>query len=137
MTTIYGLYFSLHNTYALQITDLAYSGYTYVLVLGKGMRGRCVILSHLIHDLLYCVIKKVFFYDKNEKTGLFNFSSLKKSCFIKSVLLVNFQNPWYSNILNLLNISMMSNKSIIWCSLVGVTTSSQKFITRFCYNHYK
>ena len=30
----------------------------------------------------------------------------------------------YSNILNLLNISMMLNKSIIQCSLVGVTTSS-------------
>ena len=41
------------------------------------------------------------------------FFSLKKSCFLKLVLLVNFWIQWYSNFLNLLNISMMLNKSKI------------------------
>ena len=45
------------------------------------------------------------------------FSSLKKSSYFKSMLLLNFLIRWSSNISNLLNISMMLNKWIIqWFS---------------------
>ena len=54
---------------------------------------------------------KTFLFTERERSLIF--SSLKKSCLLKSVLLVNFLIRWYSYILNLLNISMMLNKSII------------------------
>ena len=46
------------------------------------------------------------------------------SCFLKSMLVVNFWIQWYSYFLNLFNIFMMLNKSVVWCSFVGITTSS-------------
>ena len=55
------------------------------------------------------------------------FSSLKKSFFFKLLLLVNFLFQWFSYILNLLNILMILNKSIIQCYWVNVITSSQKY----------
>ena len=66
------------------------------------------------------------------KTSLFTkrehsliFSSLKKSSFLKSMLLINFPIQWYLNILNLYNILMMLNKCIIWWFSFYVTTRSQ------------
>ena len=59
------------------------------------------------------------------------FSSLKKSCFLKSALLVNFWFWWYFNCLNLLNILTMSNKRTIWWFWVNVTTSSQQITHPF------
>ena len=47
-----------------------------------------------------------FRYKKYSGSGHF-FSSLKKSCFFKSVLLVVFWIQWCSNFLNLLNFSRM------------------------------
>ena len=49
------------------------------------------------------------------------------ACFLKSELLVNFWIQRYSNIFNLLNISMMLNKGIIWGFWVCVTISSLIF----------
>ena len=67
-------------------------------------------------------LQDVFVYKAPESgSGHLFFPLLKKSCFLKSALLVNFWIRWYSNILNLWNILMMLNKSIIRCSLVGFT----------------
>ena len=46
------------------------------------------------------------------------FSRLKKSSFLKLMLLLNFLIRWYLNILNLFNISLMLNKCInLWFSI--------------------
>ena len=59
------------------------------------------------------------------------FSSLKKSSFLKSMVLLNFPIRWYLNILYFLNISMILNKWVIpWFSF-NVTTRSQKTVTLF------
>ena len=58
-------------------------------------------------------------FTKREQSLIF--SSLKKSLFLESMLLVNFWIWWYLNFLNVLNILTMLNKSIIRCSSVGVT----------------
>ena len=72
------------------------------------------------------VVKILFLFTKQERWLIF--SALKKSCFLKSLLLVNFWIQRYLNFLNLWNISMLLNKSIIqrryW---VGVITSCQFF----------
>ena len=50
------------------------------------------------------------------------FSSLKMSCFFKSMLLVNFRIQCHLNFLNFLNILMMLNKCIIQWFSFNVTT---------------
>ena len=50
------------------------------------------------------------------------FSGLKKSSFLKSMLLSNFLIQWSWNILNKNNISMMLNKCLIQLFQVDVTT---------------
>ena len=65
-------------------------------------------------------------FTKRERSLIF--SSLKKSSFLKSMILLNFPIQWYLSILNLFNISMILNKWIIlWFSL-DVTTRSQLFV---------
>ena len=54
------------------------------------------------------------------------FSWLKKSSFLKSMLLLNFLIQWYWNILYLFNISMMLNNWIIQWFWVDVTTKALK-----------
>ena len=58
------------------------------------------------------------------------FSALKKSSFLKSMLLLNFLIRWSWNILNLFNISMMLNKWIIKWFWVDVTTKAQSVLSR-------
>ena len=70
---------------------------------------------------------KILRLDSNAYSKSLNNTNLK-SCFLKLMLFVNFWIWWCSNILNLLNISMMINKSIIQCSLVDITTSSQNIV---------
>ena len=76
-----------------------------------------------LHIFLLNQLCKTFLLTKRELSLIF--SSLKKFCFFKSVLLVNFLFWRYSYILNLLNILMILNKSIIRFSWVGVTISAQ------------
>ena len=62
------------------------------------------------------------------------FFGLKKSSFLKSMLLLNFLIQWSWNILYLFNILTMLNKWIIRWFWVNVTTKAQKRITGIGYN---
>ena len=62
-----------------------------------------------------------------------NFSAIKKSSFLKSMLLLNFLIRWSWNILNLFNILMMLNKCIIWwfwfdVTLIRISSKLFKFL---------
>ena len=73
-------------------------------------------------------------FTKRERSLIF--SGLKKSWFLKSMLLLNFLIQWSWNILYLFNISTMLNKWIIRWFWVDVTTKAQliyddsKWLTR-------
>ena len=62
-----------------------------------------------------------------ETTHRINFSALKKTCFLKSMLLLKILIQWHSNIFNILNIWMMLNKCIIQWFWLNVTIWSPIF----------
>ena len=68
-------------------------------------------------------------FTKRERSLIF--SALKKSTFLKSMLLLNFLIRWSWNILNLFNISMMLNKCIIRWFWVNVITKAPNFMPLF------
>ena len=79
-----------------------------------------------------CVTRKQFLLNYLCKMSLFTkkersliFSSLKMSCFLKSMLLLKFAIWWCLNILNLFNILILLNKSIFRWFGFYVTTKAQ------------
>ena len=79
-------------------------------------------------------------FTKQERSLIF--SSIKKSSFLKSMIIINFPIRWSTKIFNLFNISMMLNKLIIRWFSIDVTAKSQlsvygwQFLDAKFYDHH-
>ena len=67
-----------------------------------------------------------YLFTKRERSLIF--SSLKKSSFFKSMIFLNFQIRWFSNILNLFNILMILNKDYLMISIQRYYLVSFKWV---------